>query len=117
MRCASVRALGRSDTGCGAPAGPRGGAGPPPGAAKGYVGCHAENTAIDAIGPQGRVLSGYCMTSVIEYACCMASAPMTVDLCVTCAARGEAYAGVQFRRATVPLRQRFGGRGEHRRLA
>jgi tetratricopeptide (TPR) repeat protein len=99
-RCASVLALGRSDPACGAAAAPRGGtAGARPATATSYVGCRAENTGIDPIGPQGRVLAEHCTTSALEYAGrCTASAPMTVDLCVAeCASRGYAYAGVQYR--------------------
>lgn len=100
LRCKSVAALGRSDPGCGAAAGPRGdGAGGKAGAAATYVGCQAENTGIDPLGLQGRVLGGYCLTSSPGHAGrCAASAAMTVGLCVAeCASRGFPYAAVQYR--------------------
>jgi hypothetical protein len=92
-RCDAIAALGHSDAACGIAAGPRGGT-----TAASYIGCHAENTGIDPIGPQGRVLSLHCLTSSPGHAGkCPASAPMTVEQCVqACASRGYHYAGLQY---------------------
>lgn len=100
-RCDLLEKLGRSDADCRSLAAkPKANTpGPAPVARPTYVGCHAENSGIDPVGPQGRVLSLHCLTSAHQYAGkCAASAPMTVDLCTKeCASRGYALAGVQYR--------------------